>query len=54
VFDRFTRDDASPGSGLGLSICRDLVEAHGGRIEATSTGEGTTVTFTLPAVESGG
>jgi two-component system sensor histidine kinase BaeS len=54
VFERFTRDDASPGSGLGLAICRDLVEAHGGRIEASSSGGGTTVTFTLPAVESGG
>ena len=54
VFDRFTRDEASPGSGLGLAICHDLVEAHGGQIQATSSGDGTTVTFTLPAVESAG
>ena len=41
------------GSGLGLVICRGLVEAHGGRIRAESAGpgRGTTVTFTLPAVE---
>jgi len=40
-------------SGLGLVICRGLVEAHGGRIRAESEGpgRGTTVTFTLPAAE---
>ncbi|MDE0695199.1 MAG: response regulator [Boseongicola sp.] len=41
------------GSGLGLSICKGLVEAHGGRIRAESAGlaRGTTITFTLPSVE---
>ena len=41
------------GSGLGLVICRGLVEAHGGRIRAESEGpgRGTRVTFTLPAAE---
>ncbi len=41
------------GSGLGLVVCRGLVEAHGGRIRAESggPGRGTTVTFTLPAAE---
>ena len=41
------------GSGLGLSICKGLIEAHGGRIWATSggPGEGTTLTFTIPVAE---
>jgi signal transduction histidine kinase len=54
VFDRFyqgdkarRRDDA--GSGLGLSIVRQLVEAHGGTIQVESgVGQGTRFTFTLP------
>ena len=42
---------ARGGSGLGLVICKGLVEAHGGRIRAESAGvgRGTCVTFTLPA-----
>jgi len=49
AFDRFYRSANSPGSGLGLPIARNLVEAHGGRIEIESQlGTGTTVRFTLP------
>ena len=43
-------DGAPAGHGLGLAICKGLIEAHGGRIRAESAGagRGTTVTFTLP------
>ncbi|HEX3108958.1 MAG TPA: ATP-binding protein [Thermoanaerobaculia bacterium] len=55
IFDRFYRVDpsrarATGGAGLGLSIVKQLVLAHGGRVWAESTpGVGTTVAFTLPS-----
>jgi signal transduction histidine kinase len=49
AFDRFYKGPASRGSGLGLSIARGLVAAHGGEIHASSDpGRGTTIAFTLP------
>jgi signal transduction histidine kinase len=53
VFERFYRvpgaERRASGAGLGLSITRQIVEVHGGKIEVTSEeGKGTTFTFTLP------
>lgn len=49
VFDRFHKSPASSGSGLGLTISRDLVAGHGGRMMVSSeVGVGTTVTVLLP------
>jgi len=52
VFEKFTRGDresATPGVGLGLAICRAIVESHGGRIVGRNRpGGGAIFTFTLP------
>jgi two-component system OmpR family sensor kinase/two-component system sensor histidine kinase BaeS len=49
VFDRFFKGAGSTGSGLGLTIARRLVEAHGGTIRADSLpGQGTTMSVCLP------
>ena len=47
------RERGGAGAGLGLSICKGLVEAHGGRIWAESggVGQGTRFTFTVPVAE---
>jgi signal transduction histidine kinase len=50
VFERFVKGAASPGSGLGLAIARDIVTAHGGRLELESQpGAGTRARMILPA-----
>ncbi len=53
IFDRFYKSSDSGGMGLGLSIAKYLVEAHGGKIWAESLPErGTRISFTLPAQET--
>jgi signal transduction histidine kinase len=56
VFEKFkqvgdTLTDRPKGTGLGLPICRQIVEYHGGTIWAESAiGEGSTFSFTLPVI----
>jgi signal transduction histidine kinase len=59
IFDAFEQVDSSftrthPGTGLGLTLTRRLVELHHGRIRATSRGKGlgTTVTFAFPVEQN--
>ena len=56
LFDRFYRADPSrarqsEGAGLGLAIVRSIVEAHGGRVEASSDRHATSFTLFLPVPE---
>ena len=61
LFSKFSRTTAASGreatdSGLGLAICKGIVEAHGGRIRAQSEGpgRGAQFSFSLPATEAPG
>ena len=52
IFDLFQRGraESAPGSGIGLTLCRRIVENHGGRLWVESKpGRGSTFRFTLPA-----
>lgn len=53
LFGKFvTKSDRAKGTGLGLYLCKAIVESHGGTIrgENNSTGKGATFTLTLPAI----
>ena len=54
IFEAFHRSHGSRSSGIGLAICKAVVEAHGGTIAVTDAqGGGARFTFTMPVVARG-
>ena len=51
MFERGSEAESPPGTGIGLAVCRRVVESYGGRIWVESTpGEGSTFQFSVPAL----
>ena len=51
LFEPFHNSTTS-GMGIGLSLCRSIVEAHGGKIWSKRGGEGAEIVFSLPLGET--